>query len=58
MLPTGHFKEQFDVALNTAVRAPAGGERGGILAALRASPLVGAEIDIDREDTPTRDVDL
>jgi hypothetical protein len=32
--------------------------KGGILAALRQSPLVGAELDITREVTPGRDVDL
>ena len=32
--------------------------RGGILAALRASPLVGAELDFTRENTSGRDIDL
>jgi hypothetical protein len=32
--------------------------KGGILAALRQSPLVGAELDLTREVTPGRDVDL
>ena len=31
---------------------------GGILAALRRSPLVGAELDFAREDTPGRDAGL
>lgn len=31
---------------------------GGILAALRRSPLVGEELDIDRESVPEREVDL
>jgi len=33
-------------------------ERGGILAALRHSPLVDEDIDIDRFPEPGRDVDL
>ena len=32
--------------------------RGGILAALRRSPLVGADLEFDREVTPGRAVDL
>jgi hypothetical protein len=31
---------------------------GGILAALRRSPLVGAELDLSREETPGRDAGL
>lgn len=31
---------------------------GGILAALRRSPLVGADIDLSREETPGRDAGL
>jgi hypothetical protein len=31
---------------------------GGVLAALRRSPLVGADLDITREETPGRDVGL
>ena len=31
---------------------------GGILAALRRSPLVGAELDLTREETPGRDAGL
>lgn len=31
---------------------------GGILAALRRSPLVGAELDLSREETPGRDPGL
>ncbi len=31
---------------------------GGILAALRRSPLVGANIDLSREETPGRDAGL
>ncbi|BCW90185.1 hypothetical protein sos41_33530 [Alphaproteobacteria bacterium SO-S41] len=34
------------------------GPRGGILAALRRSPLVGADLDLTRDDTPARSVDL
>ena len=34
------------------------GRRGGILAALRQSPLVGADLSVEREMTPGRDVDL
>ena len=37
----------------------AGAERrGGVLAALRGSPLVGAQLDLQRETTSGRDVDL
>src|SRR3954466_14867193 len=32
--------------------------KGGILAALRRSPLVGADLEVRREVTPARDVDL
>ncbi len=32
--------------------------KGGILAALRRSPLVGADLDLTREITPGRDADL
>lgn len=32
--------------------------RGGILATLRASPLVGADLDLTREITSGRDIDL
>jgi hypothetical protein len=42
-------------------RRIAGGEpqpAGGILAALRRSPLVGADLDITREETPGRDSGL
>jgi hypothetical protein len=42
-------------------RRVAGGEpqsAGGILAALRRSPLVGADLDITREETPGRDLGL
>jgi hypothetical protein len=31
---------------------------GGVLAALRRSPLVGAELDLPREETPGRDAGL
>ena len=31
---------------------------GGVLAALRRSPLVGADLDLAREDTPGRDAGL
>jgi hypothetical protein len=33
-------------------------KRGGILDALRRSPLVGADLDLDRPPTPGRGVDL
>jgi hypothetical protein len=41
-------------------RSAAGAEprRGGILAALRRSPLVGAAINVPREETAGRTVDL
>jgi hypothetical protein len=32
--------------------------RGGVLAALRRSPLVGADLKVDRESSRGRDVDL
>jgi hypothetical protein len=32
--------------------------RGGIWAALRRSPLVGADLDLEREVVPPRDIDL
>jgi hypothetical protein len=32
--------------------------RGGILAALRASPLVGLDLDFEREVVPERDVEI
>jgi hypothetical protein len=32
--------------------------RGGILAALRASPLMGVDLDLTREATTGRDIDL
>ena len=32
--------------------------RGGILAALRRSPAVGADLDLRRERVPERDIDL
>ena len=47
--------------LRAAVRQSIGGEppkKGGILAALRRSPLVGADLDVRREVTPGRKVDL
>jgi hypothetical protein len=42
-------------------RRVAGGEpqpAGGILAALRRSPLVGADLDLTRDETPGRDAGL
>ncbi len=33
-------------------------QTGGVLAALRRSPLVGAELNFERDDTPGRDVGL
>jgi hypothetical protein len=47
--------------LRTAVAQSLSGEppkRGGILAALRRSPLVGADLDLARPFTPGRAVDL
>ena len=47
--------------LRAAVSRKVAGEpprRGGILAALRRSPLVGAGLELDREVTPGRAVDL
>jgi hypothetical protein len=40
--------------------SPAGAPqtRGGVLAALRRSPLVGADLEVTRETTPGRNVDL
>jgi outer membrane protein TolC len=47
--------------LREAVRVVMGGEppqKGGILAALRRSPLVGAELDVRREHEEGREIDL
>jgi len=47
--------------LRAAVRLTISGEqpkKGGILDALRRSPLVGAELDLSRAPTPGRRVDL
>lgn len=41
-----------------ALMAPSPAPRGGILRALRQSPLVGASLDLERELTTGRDVDL
>jgi len=38
--------------------SPAQDQRGGVLRALRQSPLVGADLNLDRETTAGRDVDL
>jgi hypothetical protein len=38
--------------------APSEPSRGGIWRALRNSPLVGADIDLEREHFPPRDIDL
>ncbi len=45
---------------STVRRAVSGGEpeRGGILKALRRSPLVGADLDLKRPPTPERKVEL
>lgn len=45
-----------DLARRIAVGEPP--RVGGVLAALRRSPLVGADLDITREETPGRDVGL
>lgn len=47
--------------LRTTLSRTIGGDpppRGGILAALRRSPLVGAELELARDVTPGRKVDL
>jgi hypothetical protein len=50
--------------IRAAVRETVSGEqqgqvkKGGILRALRRSPLVGADLDLKRPHTPTRRVDL
>ena len=46
--------------IRAAVRGSIGGEptKGGILAALRRSPLVGADLDLKRQTTAARRVDL
>ncbi len=47
--------------LRAAMRQDLPGEKprtGGILAALRRSPLVGADIDVTRETAAGRDIDL
>lgn len=38
--------------------SPSGDQRGGILRALRRSPLVGVDLELDRETTSGRDLDL
>jgi hypothetical protein len=45
-------------ALVGAAMAGESAERGGILAALRRSPLVGADLDFSRRREPGRKVDL
>ena len=48
-------------ALRVAVGRTLSGEpprKGGVLAALRRSPLVGADLSLTREVTPGRDLDL
>lgn len=45
-------------ALVDAAMAGESGERGGILAALRRSPLVGADLDLGRHREQGRKVDL
>jgi hypothetical protein len=44
-------------ALDREASEPTPG-RGGILAALRRSPLVAADLDLSREETPVRDTYL
>jgi hypothetical protein len=45
-------------AVLTATMAPQPAEKGGIFAALRRSPLVGADLDFVRERSDGRDTDL
>lgn len=45
-------------AVQQAVSRGEAGERGGILAALRRSPLVGADLDLTRPREAARKVDL
>lgn len=42
----------------TRTVSPTHGKKGGILAALRRSPLVGADLEMDRPFDPGRKVDL
>lgn len=42
----------------TARISPSPDQRGGVLRALRQSPLVDADLDLDRETTAGRDLDL
>jgi hypothetical protein len=44
-----------EIAKEVAVDQP---RVGGLLAALRSSPLVGADLDLEREEVPPRDIDL
>jgi hypothetical protein len=54
-------KGEAAVALRASVSRTLSGEppgKGGVLAALRRSPLVGADLDFTREVTPGRKFDL
>ncbi len=53
----GSAADEARVAVAALVGAPPP-STGGILAALRASPLVGADLDVERERTAGRVVDL
>jgi len=47
-----------DAARLRAEMAKQVADRGGIWAALRRSPLVGADLNLEREVVPPRDIDL
>ena len=44
--------------VNKSLATPPSGARGGIYAALRRSPLVGTDVDLERVPAPPRKIDL
>jgi hypothetical protein len=44
--------------INKSLAASSVGTRGGIYAALRRSPLVGVDVDLERVPTPPRKIEL
>lgn len=57
-LAEGDAELRRDLQRERAPTQPDIPRKGGILAALRRSPLVGADIDLERRPFPPRDVDL
>ena len=55
---TGPADHNLRSTLRSALGAPLLQEPGSLWRALRASPLVGAELDLQRERTSDRDVDI